>query len=51
MISKKINIHLAGPRGFCAYPWEIDAFGRQLGLFVRMCEETGNTGEEMMETT
>ena len=33
------------------YPWEIDAFGRQLGLFVRMCEETGNTGEEMMETT
>jgi len=31
------------------YPWEIDAFGRQLGLFVRMCEETGNTGEEMME--
>ena len=31
------------------YPWEIDAFGRQLGLFVRMCEETGNVNDEMME--
>ena len=31
------------------YPWEIDAFGRQLGLFVRMCEETGNVNHEMME--
>ena len=31
------------------FPWEIDAFGRQLGLFVRMCEETGNVNEEMME--
>lgn len=32
------------------YPWEIDAFGRQLGLFVRMCEETGNgDNPKMME--
>jgi hypothetical protein len=32
------------------YPWEIDAFGRQLGLFVRMCEETGNgNNPKMME--
>ena len=31
------------------YPWEVDAFGRQLGLFVRMCEETGNVNHEMME--
>lgn len=32
------------------FPWEIDAFGRQLGLFVRMCEETGNgDNPEMME--
>ena len=23
------------------YPWEIEAFGRQLGLFVRFCEENG----------
>ena len=23
------------------YPWEIEAFGRQLGLFVRWCETEG----------
>ena len=23
------------------YPWEIEAFGRQLGLFVRFCEDNG----------
>jgi len=23
------------------YPWEIEAFGRQLGLFVRFCEDVG----------
>ena len=23
------------------YPWEIEAFGRQLGLFVRMCDAVG----------
>ncbi len=32
------------------YPWEIEAFGRQLGLFVRMCEDDGIAGrEDMME--
>ena len=32
------------------YPWEIEAFGRQLGLFVRMCEEDGHGDrEDMME--
>ena len=23
------------------YPWEIEAFGRQLGLFTRWCEDAG----------
>ncbi len=23
------------------YPWEIEAFGRQLGLFVRFCNDVG----------
>ena len=33
------------------YPWEIEAYGRQLGLFVRFCEETGSADrEDMMET-
>jgi len=32
------------------YPWEIEAFGRQLGLFVRMCEDDGIADrEDMME--
>ena len=33
------------------YPWEIEAYGRQLGLFVRFCEEMGLADcEEMKET-
>ena len=32
------------------YPWEIEAFGRQLGLFVRFCEDNGFAErEDMME--
>ena len=32
------------------YPWEIEAFGRQLGLFVRFCEDNGLVDcEDMME--
>ena len=32
------------------YPWEIEAFGRQLGLFVRFCEDNGFAKrEDMME--
>ena len=32
------------------YPWEIEAFGRQLGLFVRFCEDNGFADrEDMME--
>ena len=32
------------------YPWEIEAFGRQLGLFVRCCEDNGFAErEDMME--
>ena len=33
------------------YPWEIEAFGRQLGLFIRMCEVDGLSDRpDMMET-
>ena len=28
------------------YPWEIEAFGRQLGLFVRMCDAVGIADRE-----
>ena len=32
------------------YPWEIEAYGRQLGLFVRMCDDVGIADrEDMME--
>ena len=32
------------------YPWEIEAFGRQEGLFLRMCEEDNLTETiEVME--
>ena len=30
------------------YPWEIEAFGRQLGLFVRFCEAQGIADNEDM---
>ena len=32
------------------YPWEIEAYGKQLGLFVRFCEDNGFAKrEDMME--
>ena len=31
------------------YPWEIEAFGRQLGLFVRFCKETGIADRDDMQ--
>jgi len=31
------------------YPWEIEAYGRQLGLFVRFCEDVGIAGREDMK--
>ena len=30
------------------YPWEIEAFGRQLGLFVRFCEAQGISDHKAM---
>jgi len=30
------------------YPWEIEAFGRQLGLFIRWCEAEGIADREDM---
>ena len=32
------------------YPWEVEAYGRQLGLFIRMCDDIGIADrEDMME--
>ena len=31
------------------YPWEIEAFGRQLGLFVRFCEDQGIANRKDMQ--
>ena len=31
------------------YPWEIEAYGKQLGLFVRFCEHMGFEREDMKE--
>tara|TARA_Y100000034_G_C6827093_1_gene373007 strand:+ start:543 stop:1022 length:480 start_codon:yes stop_codon:yes gene_type:complete len=31
------------------YPWEIEAYGRQLGLFVRFCENEGLTERDDMK--
>ena len=31
------------------YPWEIEAYGKQLGLFVRMCEAIGIAKREDMK--
>jgi len=31
------------------YPWEIEAYGRQLGLFVRFCEDIGIADREDMK--
>ena len=31
------------------YPWEIEAYGKQLGLFVRFCEHMGFDCDDMKE--
>ena len=31
------------------YPWEIEAYGRQLGLFIRFCENEGLTERDDMK--
>ena len=31
------------------YPWEIEAFGKQLGLFVRFCEDVGIADDDEMQ--
>jgi len=31
------------------YPWEIEAFGKQLGLFVRFCEDIGIANRDDMQ--
>jgi hypothetical protein len=31
------------------YPWEIEAFGRQLGLFVRFCKDVGIADRDDMK--
>ena len=33
------------------YPWEIEAFGRQLGLFIRWCEANGYGERDDMKET
>ena len=33
------------------YPWEIEAFGRQLGLFIHLCEADGLGDREDMKET
>ena len=31
------------------YPWEIEAFGKQLGLFIRFCEDVGIADDDEMQ--
>ena len=33
------------------YPWEIEAYGRQLGLFIRFCENTKRSKCDAMKET
>ena len=42
------KIHL-GETDYWDYPWEIEAYGKQLGLFVRFCEEMGLSDCENMK--
>ena len=35
---EKIHLELTD---YWDYPWEIEAYGKQLGLFVRFCEHKG----------
>ena len=31
------------------YPWEVEAFGKQLGLFIRFCEDAGIADRDDMQ--
>ena len=43
---EKIHLELTD---YWDYPWEIEAYGKQLGLFVRFCEHMGFKREDMKE--
>ena len=43
---EKIHLELTD---YWDYPWEIEAYGKQLGLFVRFCEYMGFDREDMKE--
>ena len=43
---EKIHLELTD---YWDYPWEIEAYGKQLGLFVRFCEYMGFEREDMKE--
>ena len=42
------KIHL-GETDYWDYPWEIEAYGKQLGLFVRFCEHMGFEKDDNMK--
>ena len=42
------KIHLE-ETAYWDYPWEIEAYGKQLGLFVRFCEHMGFEDDNMKE--
>ena len=43
---EKIHLELTD---YWDYPWEIEAYGKQLGLFVRFCEHMGFERDDMKE--
>ena len=43
---EKIHLELTD---YWDYPWEIEAFGKQLGLFVRFCEDVGIADDDEMQ--
>ena len=43
---EKIHLELTD---YWDYPWEIEAFGKQLGLFVRFCEDAGIADQDDMQ--
>lgn len=43
---EKIHLELTD---YWDYPWEIEAYGKQLGLFVRFCEHMNFEREDMKE--
>ena len=39
----------ANPLNYWDYTWEIEAVGKQLGLFVRFCEDVGIADDDEMQ--